>query len=46
MMRQGPNADLCGQPGSRDPTVGLHDRLQCMRGIRLVKIWPVDARGR
>jgi len=46
MMPQSPDADLCGQPGSRDPTVGLHDWLHCMRGDRLVKIWPVDACGR
>lgn len=28
-----------------DPTVNLHDWYHCVRGDRLVDIWPVDARG-
>jgi D-serine deaminase-like pyridoxal phosphate-dependent protein len=28
-----------------DPTVNLHDFYHCVRGGRLVDIWPVDARG-
>lgn len=28
-----------------DPTVNLHDYLHCVRGNRLVDIWPIDARG-
>jgi 3-hydroxy-D-aspartate aldolase len=28
-----------------DPTVNLHDFYHCVRGTRLVDIWPVDARG-
>lgn len=28
-----------------DPTVNLHDFYHCMRGDRLVDIWPIDARG-
>ncbi|HUI60009.1 MAG TPA: DSD1 family PLP-dependent enzyme [Steroidobacteraceae bacterium] len=28
-----------------DPTVNLHDWYHCVRGDRLVAIWPVDARG-
>jgi D-serine deaminase-like pyridoxal phosphate-dependent protein len=28
-----------------DPTVNLHDFYHCVRGDRLVDIWPVDARG-
>jgi D-serine deaminase-like pyridoxal phosphate-dependent protein len=29
-----------------DPTINLYDRYHCVRGDRLVDIWPVDARGR
>jgi len=29
-----------------DPTVNLYDWMHCVRGDRLVEIWPVDARGR
>jgi 3-hydroxy-D-aspartate aldolase len=28
-----------------DPTINLHDFIHCVRGDRLVDIWPVDARG-
>ncbi len=28
-----------------DPTVNLHDFYHCVRGDRLVDIWPIDARG-
>jgi len=28
-----------------DPTVNLHDFYHCVRGERLVDIWPIDARG-
>jgi D-serine deaminase-like pyridoxal phosphate-dependent protein len=28
-----------------DPTLNLHDFIHCVRGNRLVDIWPVDARG-
>jgi len=28
-----------------DPTVNLHNYLHCVRGDRLVDIWPIDARG-
>jgi D-serine deaminase-like pyridoxal phosphate-dependent protein len=28
-----------------DPTVNLHNAYHCVRGNRLVDIWPVDARG-
>ena len=28
-----------------DPTVNLHDYYHCVRGQKLVDIWPVDARG-
>ncbi len=28
-----------------DPTVNLHNVYHCVRGDRLVDIWPVDARG-
>jgi 3-hydroxy-D-aspartate aldolase len=28
-----------------DPTVNLHDFYHCVRGARLVDIWPIDARG-
>jgi 3-hydroxy-D-aspartate aldolase len=28
-----------------DPTVNLHNVYHCVRGARLVDIWPVDARG-
>ncbi|HUN51943.1 MAG TPA: alanine racemase, partial [Candidatus Sulfotelmatobacter sp.] len=28
-----------------DPTVNLYDHYHCVRGDRLVDIWPVDARG-
>ncbi len=28
-----------------DPTVNLYDHYHCIRGDRLVDIWPVDARG-
>ncbi len=28
-----------------DPTVNLHDFYHCVRGNRLVDIWPIDARG-
>jgi 3-hydroxy-D-aspartate aldolase len=28
-----------------DPTVNLHDFYHCVRGTRLVDIWPIDARG-
>jgi 3-hydroxy-D-aspartate aldolase len=28
-----------------DPTVNLHNFYHCVRGDRLVDIWPVDARG-
>jgi 3-hydroxy-D-aspartate aldolase len=28
-----------------DPTINLHDFFHCVRGNRLVDIWPVDARG-
>jgi D-serine deaminase-like pyridoxal phosphate-dependent protein len=41
------------RPGSKvdfvtphcDPTVNLHDFYHCIRGTRLVDIWPIDARG-
>jgi Predicted amino acid aldolase or racemase len=29
-----------------DPTINLYDRYHCVRGDRLVEIWPVDGRGR
>lgn len=29
-----------------DPTINLYDHYHCVRGDRLVDIWPVDARGR
>ncbi len=29
-----------------DPTVNLHDVYHCVRGDRLVDIWPIDGRGR
>ncbi|MFD2184467.1 DSD1 family PLP-dependent enzyme [Rhodoplanes azumiensis] len=29
-----------------DPTVALHDAYLCVRGDRLVDVWPIDARGR
>jgi D-serine deaminase-like pyridoxal phosphate-dependent protein len=29
-----------------DPTVALYDVYHCVRGDRLVDIWPIDARGR
>ncbi len=29
-----------------DPTVVLYDAFHCVRGDRLVDIWPIDARGR
>ncbi len=29
-----------------DPSVNLHDLYHCVRGDRLVEIWPIDARGR
>ncbi len=29
-----------------DPTVNLHDVYHCVRGDRLVDIWPIEARGR
>jgi len=28
-----------------DPTVNLHNYLHCVRGDKLVDIWPIDARG-
>lgn len=28
-----------------DPTVNLYDVYHCVRGDRLVDIWPIDARG-
>ena len=28
-----------------DPTVNLYDHYHCVRGDRLVDLWPVDARG-
>jgi 3-hydroxy-D-aspartate aldolase len=28
-----------------DPTINLHDFYHCVRGNRLVDIWPIDARG-
>jgi len=28
-----------------DPTINMHDYYHCVRGNRLVYIWPVDARG-
>ena len=28
-----------------DPTVNLHNYYHCVRGERLVDIWPIDARG-
>ncbi|HEY3784976.1 MAG TPA: DSD1 family PLP-dependent enzyme [Steroidobacteraceae bacterium] len=28
-----------------DPTINMHDYYHCVRGQRLVDIWPVDARG-
>jgi len=28
-----------------DPTINMHDYYHCVRGNRLVDIWPVDARG-
>lgn len=41
------------KPGSKveivtphcDPTINMHDFYHCVRGDRLVDIWPVDARG-
>jgi 3-hydroxy-D-aspartate aldolase len=41
------------KPGSKvelvtphcDPTINLHDYYHCVRGSKLVDIWPVDARG-
>jgi 3-hydroxy-D-aspartate aldolase len=29
-----------------DPTVNLYDRYYCVRGDRLVEVWPIEARGR
>ncbi|MEM7025281.1 MAG: DSD1 family PLP-dependent enzyme [Pseudomonadota bacterium] len=29
-----------------DPTINLYDHYHCVRGDRLVDLWPVDARGR
>ena len=29
-----------------DPTINLYDYYHCVRGDRLVDLWPVDARGR
>ena len=29
-----------------DPTINLYDRYHCVRGDRLVEIWPIDGRGR
>ncbi len=29
-----------------DPTVNLFDRYHCVRGDRLVDLWPIEARGR
>ena len=29
-----------------DPTVNLYDRYHCVRGDRLVEVWPIEARGR
>lgn len=29
-----------------DPTIALYDALHCVRGDRLVDVWPIDARGR
>lgn len=29
-----------------DPTVNLHDAYHCVRGDRLVDIWPIEGRGR
>jgi 3-hydroxy-D-aspartate aldolase len=29
-----------------DPTINLYDRYHCVRGDRLIEIWPVDGRGR
>lgn len=29
-----------------DPTIALHDAYLCVRGDRLVEVWPIDARGR
>ncbi len=29
-----------------DPTVNLYDFYHCVRGDRLVDIWPIDARGK
>ena len=28
-----------------DPTINLHSYFHCVRGDKLVDIWPVDARG-
>jgi D-serine deaminase-like pyridoxal phosphate-dependent protein len=28
-----------------DPTINLHDYYHCVRGSKLVDIWPIDARG-
>ncbi|MBL9091773.1 MAG: DSD1 family PLP-dependent enzyme [Planctomycetaceae bacterium] len=33
-------------PGYADLTVALHDKFYCVRGGKLVDIWPVEARGR
>ena len=32
-------------PPHCDPTVNLHDWLVCIRGERVVDLWPVSARG-
>ena len=29
-----------------DPTINLYDRYHCVRGDRLVEVWPIDGRGR
>lgn len=32
-------------PGHIDPTINLHDWIVCLRGNRVVEVWPVAARG-
>jgi D-serine deaminase-like pyridoxal phosphate-dependent protein len=33
------------QPGHCDPTVNMYDNIICVRGDRVVAVWPVAARG-
>jgi len=50
VLAEGTSAPELGAPVNLitphcDPTVNLHDYLHCVRGDRLVDIWPIDARG-